>query len=287
MVGYTDADEGEYLGALPEGVSATLPPDGPGAKDWLDAAFSAGAMGAGDRDRLTLHPEDEALIRSAAAANPRTVVAVEAGSAVVMEAWRTAVPAIVMLWYPGMEGGHALADVLCGRLDASGRLPFVIPASEEHLPPFDKNATVAHYDRWHGQRLLDRNGVAPAFPFGYGLSYTSFAIAELEMAVLERSLAVSLTVTNTGSRPGRHVVQVYAAPEPAGGGEPVHLLLGFAGVDLEPGASRRVSVEPPLAPLARRDPASHRWQLRPGRYRIEAAAFAGDPAAAVGTVELP
>jgi beta-glucosidase-like glycosyl hydrolase len=287
VVGYTDADEGEYLGALPEGVTSTLPPDGPDAQEWLDGAFSAGAMGAGDRDRLTLHPEDEALIRSVAAANPRTVVAVEAGSAVIMEAWRTAVPAIVMLWYPGMEGGHALADVLCGRVDASGRLPFVIPASEEHLPPYDKNATVAHYDRWHGQRLLDRNGITPAFPFGYGLSYTSFAIADLETAVLERTLAVSLTVTNTGARPGRQVVQLYAAPEPLDGDEPLRLLLGFACVDLEPGASRRLDLEPPLSPLAQRDPASHRWQVRPGRYRIEAAAFAGDPAAAVATVELP
>ena len=286
VAGYTDADEGEYLGALPEGVTATLPPDGPDAQEWLDAAFSAGAMGAGDRDRLTLHPQDEALIRSVAAANPRTVVAVEAGSAVVMEGWRTAAPAILMLWYPGMEGGHALADVLLGQLDASGRLPFVVPTSEEHLPPYDKNATVARYDRWHGQRLLDRDGVAPAFPFGYGLSYTSFAIGELETAVRDRALAVSLTVTNTGARPGRHVVQVYAGPEPAGGDEPVRLLLGFACVDLEPGASRRLDLEPPLAPLTRRDPTSHRWQVRPGRYRIEVAAFAGDPAAAVGVVEL-
>jgi beta-glucosidase len=287
VVGYTAEDEGEYLGELPPGLAATLPPpDRPGAVEWLDATFSAGAMGAGDRDRLTLHPEDEALIGSVAAANPRTVVAVMAGSAVIMEAWRTAVPAIVMLWYPGMEGGHALADVLLGRIDASGRLPFVIPTSQGHLPPYDKNATVAHYDRWHGQRLLDRNGVAPAFPLGYGLSYTTFAVSGLSAAVREGTLAVSLTVTNTGGRPGRHVVQLYATPEPAQDDEPTRLLLGFACLDLEPGGGRQLDLEPPLTPLARRDPSSARWRVRPGRYRIEAAAFAGDPAAAVGTVEL-
>ncbi len=287
VVGYTGEDEGEYLGELPPGLAATLPPpDSPGAVEWLDNAFSAGAMGAGDRDRLTLHQEDEALIRWVAAANPRTVVAVMAGSAVIMETWRATLPAIVMLWYPGMEGGHALADVLLGHLDASGRLPFAIPTSQKHLPRYDKNATVADYDLWHGQRLLDHNGVTPAFPFGYGLSYTSFAVSEFTTAVREGTLTVCLTVTNTGARRGRHVVQLYAAPEPAQSDEPARLLLAFACVDLEPGASRQLTLEPPLTPLTQRDATSRRWRVRPGRYRIEAASYAGDPAAAAGTVDL-
>ena len=85
-------------------------------------------------------------------------------------------PALVMMWYAGMEGGHALAHVLTGEHNPTGRLPFAFPTSEAHLPSFDRDATVVTYDRFHGQRLLDRIGVAAAFPHGFGLSYTTFAI---------------------------------------------------------------------------------------------------------------
>ena len=91
----------------------------------------------------------------------------------IIEAWRARVPAILMLWYPGMEGGHALADVLLGRVNPSGRLPCAFPARAEDLPFFDRDATAITYDRWHGYRKLEREGVAAAFPFGFGLSYTS------------------------------------------------------------------------------------------------------------------
>ena len=107
-----------------------------------------------------------------AAANPRTVVVIMAGSAVIVERWRASVPGIVVLWYPGSEGGRALADVLLGAADPGGRLPFAVPTDPAHLPYFDKAATRIVYDRWHGQRLLDRDGHAPAFPLGFGLSYT-------------------------------------------------------------------------------------------------------------------
>ena len=114
------------------------------------------------------------------------------------------------MWYAGMEGGHALADVLTGRHNPSGRLPFAVPTSQEHLPFFDRDATSITYDRFHGQRLLDRLGVAPAFPHGFGLSYTTFTIDAA--AVVERSADgahLDVTVRNTGDRDGRHVVQVY------------------------------------------------------------------------------
>jgi beta-glucosidase len=88
-----------------------------------------------------------------------------------MERWRHTVPGIVILWYPGMEGGHALADILLGHEAPTGRLPFAIPTSAEHLPPFDAQATSIEYGALHGQRLLDELGVEAAYPFGFGLSY--------------------------------------------------------------------------------------------------------------------
>src|SRR6185312_499467 len=143
-------------------------------------ATAMGTAEGGDRASLRLRPIDEEIIIATAAANPRTVVVVVTAGAVITERWRTKVPATVISWYSGCEGGHALADVLLGRVDASGRLPYSIPTSEDHLPFFDRNATSIVYDRWFGQRLLDRDGHAAAYPLGFGLSYTSFRIDQVE-----------------------------------------------------------------------------------------------------------
>ena len=130
----------------------------------------------GDRERLTLTEQEEHLIRSVAAANPRTVVVIVSGSTAVIESWRQQVPAILMAWYPGMEGGHALAEVLSGSSEPGGRLPTVMPADPAHLPDFDNTSPRVRYDRWWGQRKLDREGHAAAYPFGFGLGYTTFQL---------------------------------------------------------------------------------------------------------------
>ena len=138
----------------------------------------------GDRKLLTLHPEDEALIQAVAAANPRTVVAMMGGSAIITENWRGQVPAILMLWYPGMEGGHAFADILLGKVNPSGKLPCVFAARAEDLPHYEMNAKAITYDLWHGYRKLERDGAVPAFPFGFGLSYTTFEFAHLRLSAI-------------------------------------------------------------------------------------------------------
>ena len=179
IAGYTAEDEGEGFGGEfpPPEVKSLLPAVRPEQAEALGRALAA--LGAdespvgrgGDRRALTLRPEDEALILDVAALNPRTVVVLECGSAVIMEAWRRHVPGIVMLWYPGMEGGHALADIVLGRATPTGRLPFAIPTDPAHLPPFDPDASAVEYGPLHGQRLLDDLGVEAAFPFGFGLRY--------------------------------------------------------------------------------------------------------------------
>ena len=290
VVGYTAEDEGEYVGSFDPGLAVLYPPtDEPGALRELARVWNEGpqAIG-GDRDSLRLHPADEALIRAVSGANPRTVVVVVAGSAVVMEEWRHIVPAILIAWYAGMEGGVALADVLLGRVEPGGRLPFVIPVDEDDLPSFDKNATVVTYDRWHGQRRLDRDGVAPAYPLGFGLGYTTFAISNAE-AILDPEagrLTVSADVRNTGSRAGSHVVQVFASRPSAGSGGTERVLVDFARVDLEAGAVRRVRLRSPLVRLCSRQ-APGRWVLPTGEHVIEVASHAGDPDAASVTVFAP
>ena len=111
-----------------------------------------------------------------AAANARTVVCLVAGSAVLTEAWRHRVPALAQVWYSGMQGGHGIADVLTGAVDATGRLPFTVPTDAAHLPPFDRDAVAVTYDAWHGYWRLARDRHEAAFPFGFGLSYTSWRL---------------------------------------------------------------------------------------------------------------
>ena len=128
----------------------------------LGARF--GASLGGDRHNLALKPDDIELVRSVVAVNPRTVVVIIAGSAITLEEIRDEVPAILYAWYPGMEGGNAIADVLFGDAEPEGRLPFVIPTSAEHLPHWDPEASRETYDRWWGYRKLDRDAPRACLP---------------------------------------------------------------------------------------------------------------------------
>lgn len=179
VAGYTYLDEGEGMGAEfpPRAFRDLLPPVPTGLRAEVAAALTAmtaneTALGTGgDRSSLTLPAADERLIAAVAAANPRVIVVLMCGSAVLMERWRALVPGILILWYPGMEGGHALADIVLGAVPPTGRLPFAIPVSADHLPPFDPAAGTVEYGPLHGQRLLDHLGVQPAYRFGFGLTY--------------------------------------------------------------------------------------------------------------------
>jgi len=219
----------------------------------------------GDRDSLTLHETDEQLIQAIVAANPRTAVVVIGGSAIVMEAWRAAIPAILMAWYPGMEGGRAIADVLTGAQEPGGRLPLAIPTSADHLPFFDKHATAITYDSWWGQRKLDNDGFEAAFPFGFGLGYTTFRVKLLTVDL--PASQVKARVVNTGGRAGSTVVQVYAVESSA----LVPQLVGFARVALDDGESADVMIDLDMTPTQWRDPVTRRWLPRPGSWGVYAA----------------
>ncbi len=262
----------------------TDPMLGTGLQEAMAAAGGTGMSPGGDRRTLALREQHETLIELVAGANPRTVVAVMGGSAVVIERWRRRVPAILLLWYPGMEGGHALADVLLGRVEPGGRLPFAVPTDAAHLPPFDRAATRATYDLWHGQWKLDRDGTPAAFPFGFGLSYTTFALRDARVAGAGPERVVHVTVANTGARSGSDVVQVYGGLPGSAYERPVRRLLGFRRIALDSGAAATVAIPISLATLAvRRDGG---FETERGAYRIEVARFAGDPDALTCTAAV-
>lgn len=203
----------------------------------------------GDREDLGLHPEDEALIADAVARNPRTVVVIEAGSAIRVDPWVDDVAGLVLAFYPGMEGGTALGQLLFGDVPFSGRLPFAVPVADADLPAFDHVSHEVTYDRWHGYRHLDRQGTAPRYPFGFGLSGTTFTYAGLAVgAPSGGAIPVSVDVTNTGSTRGAEVVQVYfgSADVPDGA---VRELRAFEKIWLDPGERRTVNLSVPLDDL--------------------------------------
>ncbi len=223
---------------------------------------------------LTLPDGQDALISTVAAANPKTVVVLETGGPV-LTPWRDQVSGVVEAWFPGTAGGEAIAEVLSGRADASGRLPVSFPASLEQLPrpkldgqglPDNTAFTVA-YDEGAavGYKWYDRSGLTPAYAFGHGLSYTSFGYGGLEAAAHGDGLAVSFTVTNTGARSGYAVPQVYVGGE---GWEAPRRLGGFKKLHLKPGETRRVSLEVDPRLLSMWDAKAHGWRRAAGGYKV-------------------
>jgi beta-glucosidase len=212
-----------------------------------------------------------------------------AGSAVLMEAWQHRVAGILMLWYPGMAGGAALANVLLGTVNPSGHLPFTIPQRAEDLPLFERDATAITYDLWHGYTKLERDGIAPAFPFGFGLSYTEFKLANPSATLDETGemLCVEVDVTNAGRCEGTAVLQVYAGPAVSTSDQPVKRLCGFRRDTLAAGEQRLLTIGVGVKDLAFFDVDGRCWRLAGPDWQIHVGASSADPGAQVLTVRVP
>jgi beta-glucosidase len=227
----------------------------------------------GDRRNLALHPDEQQLVKAAAAENKRVVVVLVGGSAITMEEWKNDVPAILMAWYPGMEGGHALARLLFGDVNPSGKLTLTIPGDPSWLPPFDPAAKSVEYGYFHGYTLAETKGILPAFPFGYGLSYTRFAYSGLHLSktalAADGAMDVSVDVTNTGARPGEEVVELYAGFPKSAVERPVKLLRGFDKIPLAVGETRSAHFRLAAADLAYYDVVSHAWRVEPTEYTVQ------------------
>jgi beta-glucosidase len=290
VVGYTADDEGEFIGDTgndltylfpkvdePEVVEAftasldhSLPTVRPGH---LRARPGIGFSKGGDRSSIRLRPTDEALIAAVTGANQRTVVVIQSGSAVVMSDWVESVPAVTQAWYGGQEAGRGLADVLFGDVNPSARLPFTVAADESQLPAFDRDADHVVYDHWHGWWHAEREGHTPTYPFGFGLSYTSFELGEFSVDRSGDEIVVAGTVSNTGDRDGADVVQVYAASSDTGRRR---RLIGFRRVEVAAGQSAAVELRIGLDALATRNGDTKMWDPARGRHELSVARNAGD-----------
>ncbi|RJG14850.1 glycosyl hydrolase [Massilia cavernae] len=234
-----------------------------------------------DTPDISLPQGQDALIAAVAAANPRTVVVLETGNAVAMP-WLEQTAAVLESWYPGQHGAAAIADVLFGRVNPSGRLPVSFPVSESQLPrpqlpgfglPPDSSYEIQFPEGSDvGYRWFARTGAKPLFAFGHGLSYTSFAMSDLKVKG-GKTLMVSFTVKNTGERTGAHVPQVYLR---SAAGKPLTRLIGFDKVELAPGEQKRISLAADPRLLANFDSVAHGWRIAAGEYAVSVSTDAAD-----------
>lgn len=225
-----------------------------------------------DRDNYDLPADQNALVAAVAAANPNTVVVLNTGGAVKMP-WLSKVKGVVQMWYPGSAAGTAIANVLFGDAEPGGRLPVSFPADEgDGIRPYRGGGTT-HYDEgvMVGYRYLQKHQQQPLFPFGFGLSYTSFNLSDLKIAAgasSEDAVQVAVRVKNAGQRNGSTVVQLYAGPLAAPVETPLNKLVGYARVELNCGEERVVLIPVPRRLLAYWDEHSKRWTSPRGAVKF-------------------
>jgi beta-glucosidase len=216
------------------------------------------------------------LIARVAAANPRTVVVLQTGGPVTMP-WLDQVAGVIQAWYPGQECGNAIADVLFGEVNPSGKLPQTFPIRLEDNPTYinypGENGRVRYGEGiFVGYRYYEKKRVEPLFPFGFGLSYTSFAYANLRLGAetigSDESLTVSLDVTNTGQQAGQEVVQLYVHDIASRLARPPKELKSFAKVALTPGETTTVTLTLDRQALAYWDDAQQAWVAEAGEFEV-------------------
>ncbi|MEX2680132.1 MAG: beta-glucosidase [Candidatus Sigynarchaeota archaeon] len=240
-----------------------------------------------DRTEFEIPASQSNLIKQTVAQVPRTVVVLVSGTPVGIEPWVDSVPAIVQAWFAGQEAGNALASVLFGDVNPSGRMPFTVPkrlqdspahASAKNYPGIDdedKGPTVEYAEGIYiGYRHFDKRGIEPRFPFGHGLSYTTFEWKNfrVEPATVKKGwpIDVFVDVTNTGSRPGADVVQIYVEDVESSVDRPPRELKGFEKVFVEPGKTRTVKITLDARALSFFDEKKNDWIAEPGTFKIHA-----------------
>ena len=229
-----------------------------------------------DRPDMELPGDQAELIKQVAAANPNTIVVLNAGSPLHMN-WLDDVAAVVQAWYLGQETGSAIADVLFGDVNPSGKLPTTFPRRLQDNPAYlnypGENGQVLYGEGlFIGYRYYDKKGIAPLFPFGYGLSYTTFAYSNLKLSkpkyAAGDTVQFSVDVENTGSRAGKEIVQVYVRDVQSRLTRPEKELKAFAKVSLEPGATKTVTFTLDKETLSYYDPKSKRWVAEAGEFQV-------------------
>lgn len=247
------------------------------------AGFDPETESEGADRTFNLPPAQDELIEAMAAANKNTIVVITSGGNVDMSGWLDHVPALIETWYPGQEGGTALAEVLFGDVNPSGHLPVTFerrwednPVSDSYYPAAGTNKVVYKEGVFVGYRGYEKNGTKPQFPFGYGLSYTSFTYGKLSITqgITKGGspefwwAEVSFDVTNAGKRAGAEVAQVYVSDAHSKVPRPAKELRGFAKIELKPGETKRVKVMLNQRALSYYDVDSKQWRAEPGDFDV-------------------
>lgn len=235
-----------------------------------------------DRASLALPGRQDELVRRVADANPRTVVVVNAGAPVLLP-WADRVAAVLLAWFPGQEFGNALADVLLGRVEPGGRLPTTWPSSEEGLPPTQPVDGVLRYDEGLsvGYRAGGHDRPPALYPFGHGHGYTTWEYVSIDapqQVVPGTDVAAAIRVRNTGARPGREVVQLYASRPDGGVERPARWLVGFAAVEARAGEELTATVVVRAHAFEHWDTGDGRWQVECGTFGLAAGRSSAMPA---------
>ena len=250
--------------------------------------FAAEQMGEGhDKIFLGLPGDQDRLIEAVAKANPRTVVVLHTSNPVAMP-WIDRVAGVIEAWYPGEEAGSSIAAILFGDVNPSGKLPVTFPANEQQGPArtfleYPGDGQTVNFDEgvFVGYRWYDAENQRPLFPFGFGLSYTTFAYDGLQIEGSGVDRTVKVRVTNTGHREGADVVQVYVGDPPAAG-EPPRQLKAFQKILLKPGESKIVSLPLDKDAFSIWDEETHAWEVVPGNYEIGVGSSSRDIRAKAG-----
>lgn len=239
---------------------------------WTDNAYDAEGT---DKPDMTLPFGQDRLIDAIVNANPNTVVVLMGGGPVDMTAWIGGVPAVIQAWYAGSEGGNALAKILFGIVNPSGKLPMTFPKhlaeSPAHaLGQYPGDSINVHYadDIFVGYRYFDTWKVRPQFAFGHGLSYTTFSYADMQVTAGNQSATVSITVSNTGKVPGAEIIQVYVRQEVSELQRPEKELKGFVKIFLQPGESKKLKIPLEKDAFQYYNDLKHKWVLEPGAFTI-------------------
>lgn len=224
----------------------------------------------GDRADLHIPPEDVELINALSKTGKKLIVNIMGGSAYVISEWTDLADSILFSFYSGLEGGNALADIVSGKVNPGGKLPFTIAFKDSDYPKFlhiaDKEREI-DYGYYHGYTLFDKKNVEPQYAFGYGLSYTDFEIEGGVVSKAENGFTLTATVKNTGAVSGDEVVQVYVSSNNKDADRPVKLLKGFRRVGVEAGASQQVEIYVPFDEIKFYNPDVKGWELDKG-YNI-------------------
>lgn len=203
-----------------------------------------------------------------------------------MEEWKDCVSSILMAYYPGMEGGTAIAEILFGNVNPGGKLPYVIPFNESDLPQVNWDTTSQHYDYYHGYTKLEKEDTKPSVPYGFGLSYTNFKISSARFGVEGDNITAQCTVENIGERQGDEVIQMYIGFKNSTIDRPVKIIRGFKRVTLNPNEKVNVVISCPIEKVKWFNPDKNDWELEHMEYEVYIGTSSADEDLIEGDIKL-